>query len=139
MAKRAAAKDILQHSWMKENGTASDKPLDNAILTRMRGFAGMNKFKKEALKVVATTLSPEEIAGLRSLFQVRSPGDPFRRYFDRFPCSFLSLERRGGTWLMRGSRGLLGGGSQRKEHMWLLEGAHVAIGRGARGPCGGRA
>jgi calcium-dependent protein kinase len=56
---------------MKENGTASDEPLDNAILKRMRGFAGMNKLKKEALKVIANTLSPEEIAGLRSLFLVR--------------------------------------------------------------------
>lgn len=55
---------------MKENGTASDKPLDNVILNRMRGFAGMNKLKKEALKVIATGMSPEEIAGLRALFVV---------------------------------------------------------------------
>ena len=53
---------------MKENGTASDAPLDNVILNRMRGFAGMNKLKKEALKVIATGMSPEEIAGLRALF-----------------------------------------------------------------------
>ena len=71
--KRATAQEILQHDWMRENGTASDKPLDNVILNRMRGFAGMNKLKKEALKVIATGMSPEEIAGLRALFQVRSP------------------------------------------------------------------
>lgn len=35
----------------------------------MRGFAGMNKLRKEALKVIATGMSPEEIAGLRSLFE----------------------------------------------------------------------
>ena len=68
--KRATAQQILQHEWMKENGTASDKPLDNVILNRMRGFAGMNKLKKEALKVIATGMSPEEIAGLRALFEV---------------------------------------------------------------------
>jgi calcium-dependent protein kinase len=68
--KRATADAILQHSWMKENGTASDKPLDNVILTRMRGFTNMNKLKKEALKVIAAGMSPEEIAGLRSIFQV---------------------------------------------------------------------
>ncbi|BDA50363.1 Calcium-dependent protein kinase 34 [Coccomyxa sp. Obi] len=67
--KRATADQILRHSWMKENGTASDKPLDNVILTRMRGFMNMNKLKKEALKVIAGGMSPEEIAGLRSLFQ----------------------------------------------------------------------
>lgn len=68
--RRATAQQILQHEWMKENGTASDKPLDNVILNRMRGFAGMNKLKKEALKVIATGMSPEEIAGLRALFVV---------------------------------------------------------------------
>ena len=36
--KRATAEQILRHGWMRENGTASDKPLDNVILTRMRGF-----------------------------------------------------------------------------------------------------
>ena len=69
--KRATADAILQHSWMRENGTASDRPLDNVILTRMRGFAGMNKLKKEALKVIAAGMSPEEIAGLHALFQAR--------------------------------------------------------------------
>lgn len=68
--KRATAQVILQHEWMRKNGTASDKPLDNVILNRMRGFAGMNKLKKEALKVIATGMSPEEIAGLRALFVV---------------------------------------------------------------------
>jgi len=61
---------------MKENGSASDKPLDNVILNRMRGFAGMNKLKKEALKVIATGMSPEEIAGLKALFVVRYPPPP---------------------------------------------------------------
>lgn len=66
---RATADQILHHEWMKENGTASSEPLDNVVLTRMRGFAGMNKLKKEALKVIAQGLSPEEIAGLRSVFE----------------------------------------------------------------------
>ena len=68
--KRATANEILQHSWMRENGTASDRPLDNVIVKRMQGFLHMNKLKKEALKVMAAGMSPEEIAGLRSLFQV---------------------------------------------------------------------
>ncbi len=72
--KRATADAILQHSWMRENGTASERPLDNVILTRMRGFAGMNKLKKEAIKVIAAGMSPEEIAGLHALFQARCPG-----------------------------------------------------------------
>ena len=68
--KRADANTILQHDWMRENGTASERPLDNVILKRMRGFAAMNKLKKEALKVIAAGMSQEEIAGLRTMFQV---------------------------------------------------------------------
>ena len=61
---------MLQHEWMKENGTASSQPLDNVILQRMRGFSAMNKLKKEALKLIASNMQPEEIAGLRAIFQV---------------------------------------------------------------------
>lgn len=39
------------HPWMKEDGEASDKPLDIAVLTRMKQFRAMNKLKKVALKV----------------------------------------------------------------------------------------
>ena len=70
--KRATADQILHHPWMKENGTATDVPLDNVILSRMRAFAGMNKLKKEALRIIALGISPEEIAGLRSIFQASS-------------------------------------------------------------------
>lgn len=34
-SKRATADEILQHPWMRENGVATDKPLDNVILKRM--------------------------------------------------------------------------------------------------------
>lgn len=34
-SKRATADEILQHPWMRENGVANDKPLDNVILQRM--------------------------------------------------------------------------------------------------------
>ena len=71
--KRADANRVLQHEWMRENGTASERPLDNVILKRMRGFAAMNKLKKEALKVIAAGMTSEEIAGLRSMFHVSRP------------------------------------------------------------------
>ena len=71
--RRADANTILQHDWMRENGTASERPLDNVILKRMRGFAAMNKLKKEALKVIAAGMSQEEIAGLRTMFKVCKP------------------------------------------------------------------
>ena len=37
--------------WLKEDGEASDKPLDNVVLVRMKQLRAMNKMKKLALKV----------------------------------------------------------------------------------------
>lgn len=40
-----------EHPWLKENGEASDRPIDNVVLSRMKQFRAMNKMKKLALKV----------------------------------------------------------------------------------------
>lgn len=68
-AKRATADEILQHPWMRENGVATDKPLDNVILKRMTNFANHNKLKRQAMKVIATAMPADEIAGLREIFK----------------------------------------------------------------------
>ncbi|XP_061350152.1 calcium-dependent protein kinase 29-like isoform X3 [Gastrolobium bilobum] len=57
-----------EHQWMKEGGEASDRPLDNAVLIRLKQFRAMNKMKKLALKVIAENLSEEEIIGLKQMF-----------------------------------------------------------------------
>lgn len=41
----------VDHPWMREDGDAPDKPIDIAVLTRMKQFRAMNKLKKVALKV----------------------------------------------------------------------------------------
>ena len=41
----------VEHPWIKEDGEASDKPIDSAVLSRMKQFRAMNKLKKLALKV----------------------------------------------------------------------------------------
>ncbi|KAB2605972.1 calcium-dependent protein kinase 2 [Pyrus ussuriensis x Pyrus communis] len=40
-----------QHPWIRDGGEASDKPIDSAVLSRMKQFREMNKLKKHALKV----------------------------------------------------------------------------------------
>lgn len=40
-----------EHPWLKEDGEASDKPIDSAVLIRMKQFRAMNKLKRLALKV----------------------------------------------------------------------------------------
>ncbi|XP_016687701.2 calcium-dependent protein kinase 29 isoform X2 [Gossypium hirsutum] len=48
--KRITAAQALEHPWMKEGGEASDKPIDSAVLSRLKQFRVMNKLKKLALK-----------------------------------------------------------------------------------------
>lgn len=66
---RISASEVLNHPWMREDGDASDKPIDIAVLTRMKQFRAMNKLKRVALKVIAENLSEEEIIGLKEMFK----------------------------------------------------------------------
>lgn len=66
---RLSAVQVLGHAWMREDGDASDKPIDIAVLSRMKQFRAMNKLKKVALKVIAENLSEEEIVGLKEIFK----------------------------------------------------------------------
>ncbi|XP_061342242.1 calcium-dependent protein kinase 2-like isoform X4 [Gastrolobium bilobum] len=66
--KRITSAQVLEHPWIKEDGNASDKPIDSAVLSRMKQFRAMNKLKKLALKVIAENLSEEEIQGLKAMF-----------------------------------------------------------------------
>ncbi|KAB1215199.1 Calcium-dependent protein kinase isoform 2 [Morella rubra] len=66
--KRITSAQVLEHPWIREDGEASDKPIDSAVLSRMKQFRAMNKLKKLALKVIAENLSEEEIQGLRAMF-----------------------------------------------------------------------
>lgn len=66
--KRITSAQVLEHPWLREGGEASDKPIDSAVLSRMKQFRAMNKLKKLALKVIAENLSEEEIKGLKMMF-----------------------------------------------------------------------
>lgn len=65
--KRITSAQVLDHPWIKEGG-ASDRPIDSAVLSRMKQFRAMNKLKKLALKVIAENLSEDEIKGLKQMF-----------------------------------------------------------------------
>ncbi|KAJ7974813.1 Calcium-dependent protein kinase [Quillaja saponaria] len=68
--RRLTAYQVLCHPWIQVDGVAPDKPLDSAVLSRMKQFSAMNKLKKMALRVIAESLSEEEIAGLKELFKM---------------------------------------------------------------------
>ncbi|CAN6440018.1 unnamed protein product [Victoria cruziana] len=68
--KRLSAHEVLCHPWVQVDGVAPDKPLDSAVLSRLKQFSAMNKLKKMALRVIADSLSEEEIAGLKEMFRM---------------------------------------------------------------------
>ncbi|PNX93983.1 calcium-dependent protein kinase 1-like protein [Trifolium pratense] len=69
-SKRITAHEVLCHPWIQVDGVAPDKPLDSAVLSRLKQFSAMNKLKKMALRVIAESLSEEEIYGLKELFKM---------------------------------------------------------------------
>ncbi|KAI4336435.1 hypothetical protein L6164_014964 [Bauhinia variegata] len=68
--KRLTAHEVLSHPWIVDDNVAPDKPLDSAVLSRLKQFSAMNKLKKMALRVIAERLSEEEIGGLKELFKM---------------------------------------------------------------------
>ncbi|KAK6126533.1 hypothetical protein DH2020_039723 [Rehmannia glutinosa] len=68
--KRLTAHQVLCHPWVQVDGVAPDKPLDSAVLSRLTQFSAMDKLKKMALRVIAESLSEEEIAGLKEMFKM---------------------------------------------------------------------
>ncbi|KAK7392723.1 hypothetical protein VNO78_21169 [Psophocarpus tetragonolobus] len=70
VSKRITAHAVLRHPWILVDGAAPDKPLDSAVLSRLKQFYAMNKLKKMALRVIAENLSEDEIAGLKEMFKM---------------------------------------------------------------------
>ncbi|PPD88162.1 hypothetical protein GOBAR_DD14906 [Gossypium barbadense] len=57
--KRITAAQALEHPWLKEGGDASDKPIDSAVLSRLKQF-----------RVISESLSTEEeIKCLQQMFK----------------------------------------------------------------------
>ncbi|KAK9074216.1 hypothetical protein SSX86_006813 [Deinandra increscens subsp. villosa] len=67
--KRPTATDVLNDQWMKENGVATENPVDQKFLDKMKHFRAMNKFKKLALKILTEKIPEEEFEGLRAMFR----------------------------------------------------------------------
>ncbi|KAK1397227.1 Calcium-dependent protein kinase 20 [Heracleum sosnowskyi] len=69
-SKRLTTHEVLCHPWVKVDGSAPDKPIDSAVLSRLKRFSAMHKLKKIAIRVIAESLSEEEIAGLKEMFKM---------------------------------------------------------------------
>ena len=84
---RITAAEVLNHPWVREDGDAGTAKLDNIVLTRMKNFANINKFKKMGLMAMAKTLTNEELMGLK----VRPARHCSPRHPTHFEPSFLGL------------------------------------------------
>ena len=56
-------------SASRQRGLAPDMPLDRSLITSLMAFDVRNKFKKNALKLVASALSAVDVAELRVAVQ----------------------------------------------------------------------
>ncbi|KAL5713746.1 non-specific serine/threonine protein kinase [Ranunculus cassubicifolius] len=93
-ADRLTAHEVLCHPWICENGVAPDRAIDPAVLSRLKQFSAMNKLKKMALRVIAESLSEEEIAGLKEMFAAMDTDNSGAITFDELKAG---LRRYGST------------------------------------------
>jgi calcium-dependent protein kinase len=65
--KRYTLEQALSHPWVTGE-SAPDAPLALSLVESLRTFNAQNKFKKQALKLVASSLSAVDVAALRASF-----------------------------------------------------------------------
>lgn len=82
---RATIPQLLAHPWlhlanewtgsMKASKGLARAPLPACVVQRLQQFAAMNKFKKEARRVLAQLLPAEEVVGLLKIFKEMDTDD----------------------------------------------------------------
>ncbi|KAF7130133.1 hypothetical protein RHSIM_Rhsim10G0212000 [Rhododendron simsii] len=65
---RLTAAQALSHPWVREDGDASEIPLDISVLSNMRQFVKYSRLKQFALRALASILDDGELADLRDQF-----------------------------------------------------------------------
>ncbi|GAB4850785.1 Calcium-dependent protein kinase 24 [Ancistrocladus abbreviatus] len=67
---RMTIREVLEHPWLQNANKIPDVPLGENVMTRIKQFFLMNRFKKKVLRVVADNLPDQEVERLRSLFHM---------------------------------------------------------------------
>lgn len=86
------------HPWICKDGVAPDRPLDLAILSRMKQFTAMNKMKKIALRVKSLPTADCILSvgyPFSSSFKICQPNHIFLSSFIFViePCMYLCVGR----------------------------------------------
>uniref|UniRef100_A0A7S0ZIW8 Calmodulin n=1 Tax=Timspurckia oligopyrenoides TaxID=708627 RepID=A0A7S0ZIW8_9RHOD len=66
--KRPSAGELLNHPWIAKEGVAKDIDLAGIVFSGFKQYSEMNKLKKRALQVMATTLKEEDVKHLKQMF-----------------------------------------------------------------------
>uniref|UniRef100_A0A7N0V285 non-specific serine/threonine protein kinase n=1 Tax=Kalanchoe fedtschenkoi TaxID=63787 RepID=A0A7N0V285_KALFE len=68
--KRLTAQQVLDHPWLQNSKKAPNVPLGDIVMSRLKQFSMMNRFKKRAMRVIADHLSVEEVEVIREMFKL---------------------------------------------------------------------
>ncbi|XP_020253819.1 LOW QUALITY PROTEIN: calcium-dependent protein kinase 28-like [Asparagus officinalis] len=107
--KRFTAHQVLCHRWIVGDGVTPEKPLDSAVLSRLKRFSAMKKLKKMALRFIGEKMSDEETGGLKKLFKM----------FDTYKSGTITCDE-----LNKGLR-KLGSDLMESEVQTLMQGADI--------------
>ncbi|KAD6453992.1 hypothetical protein E3N88_08698 [Mikania micrantha] len=66
---RPTAAAVFNYQWMKDNGVATENPVDTKFLVKMKHIRAMNKFKKLALQKLTEMILEEEFKKTRTMFR----------------------------------------------------------------------
>ncbi|GFR51203.1 hypothetical protein Agub_g13550, partial [Astrephomene gubernaculifera] len=68
-AERIRLDQVLAHPWLRLDSSAPQRPIPSGVRDRISRFRAFNTFKREARRILAAALPPEEVAGLKLLFE----------------------------------------------------------------------
>ncbi|KAK9725097.1 hypothetical protein RND81_05G122300 [Saponaria officinalis] len=88
---RLTVDEALEHPWMKNADSNVDISLGQNVMTRIKQFSLMNKFKKKVLRVVADTMQEEEIEELVRMFKMMDTDNNGSLCFDELKAGLLKL------------------------------------------------
>ncbi|KAL8139638.1 hypothetical protein V2J09_005659 [Rumex salicifolius] len=88
---RITLEEVLEHPWLQNASKTSNIPLGPCVMSRIKQFSLMNKFKKKVLRVVADYLPDEQLETIKDLFQSMDTDKNGRLSLNEVKQGFLHL------------------------------------------------
>uniref|UniRef100_A0A7S1XET4 Calmodulin n=1 Tax=Compsopogon caeruleus TaxID=31354 RepID=A0A7S1XET4_9RHOD len=68
-AMRPSAAMLLEHRWVRVDGTANSNPLADSVLIGLKDFQKMNKLKKRVIQFMANNIIREDLGRMSEIFK----------------------------------------------------------------------